>query len=310
MTARPARGGAFRPVDKVIITLQSVAIRDETTPWGWVMPPAWLTAVAWAYLSICFACAGVISYDIAVSRRRQPMGVMNAVYPITALYFGPLALAFYWRWARAGRRPAAAPAPVSRQPVPRPAMAPAGDGMHAHGGQHAGDGMAGGHEADRVGDPPSSHTRGKPRWAVMATEVSHCGSGCVLGDVISEFVIFALALTIAGTALWAEYIGDYILALVLGIVFQYFAIAPMRGLGLKAGLRAAAKADVISLTAFEVGLFGWMAVMTFVLFPAPHELMPNVAAFWLLMQIGMIIGFATSWPANVWLVRRGIKVPM
>ena len=44
--------------------------------------------------------------------------------------------------------------------------------------------------------------------------------------------------------------------------------------------------------------------------PAPHQLMPDRAAFWLLMQIGMIIGFATSWPANVWLVKRGIKVPM
>jgi hypothetical protein len=230
------------------------------------MAPTWLTTVGWVYLSICFACAGAIGYDIAVNRRRQPMGVMNAVYPITALYFGPLALAFYWRWARAAR-PAPAPAP-------------------------------------RQGKP------GKPRWAVMATEVSHCGSGCVLGDVISEFVIFALALTIAGTALWAEYIGDYILALALGIVFQYFAIAPMRGLGVRDGLRAAAKADVISLTAFEVGLFGWMAVMAFVLFPAPHQLMPNSAAFWFLMQIGMIIGFATSWPANVWLVNRGIKVPM
>jgi hypothetical protein len=272
------------------------------------MPPAWLTAVAWAYLSVCFACAGVIGYDIAVGRRWQPMGVMNAVYPITALYFGPLALAFYWRWARAGRRLRAAPAPVSRPAALRPAMAPAG--MRAHDGQHAGDSAAGGHGADRTGHPPSSGKQGKPRWAVMATEVSHCGSGCVLGDVISEFVIFALALTIAGTALWAEYLGDYILALVLGIMFQYFAIAPMRGLGVRDGLRAAAKADVISLTAFEIGLFGWMAVMTFVLFPAPHQLMPDTAAFWLLMQIGMIIGFATSWPANVWLLRRGIKVPM
>ncbi len=71
-----------------------------------------------------------------------------------------------------------------------------------------------------------------------------------------------------------------------------------------------AKADFVSLTCFEIGLFGWMAVMTFVLFPAPNELMPGSAAFWLLMQAGMIIGFATSWPANVWLVRRGIKIPM
>jgi len=66
----------------------------------------------------------------------------------------------------------------------------------------------------------------------------------------------------------------------------------------------------LSLTAFEIGLFGWMAIMTFVLFPAPHELMPNSAAFWLLMQAGMIVGFFTSWPANVWLIKRGIKVPM
>jgi hypothetical protein len=101
-----------------------------------------------------------------------------------------------------------------------------------------------------------------------------------------------------------------VLALAFGIVFQYFAIAPMRGLGLKDGLKASAKADFISLTFFEVGLFGWMAIFMFVLFPAPHQLMPNSAAYWLLMQIGMVIGHATSWPANVWLVSHGIKIPM
>lgn len=220
------------------------------------MAPGWLTALAWTYLAVCFCCAAIVSYDIGIRKRRQPMGVMNFVFPITALYFGPLALWFYWRWGRAG--------------------------------------------ADQE----------KPWWATMATEVSHCGAGCALGDVISEFLIFALALTIAGTTLWAEYAGDYILALAFGIVFQYFAVAPMRGLGLADGLVAATKADFISLTAFEVGLFGWMAVMAFVLFPSPHQLMPSSAAFWLLMQVGMMIGFATSWPANAWLVKRGIKVPM
>jgi hypothetical protein len=223
--------------------------------------PGWLTVLAAVYLAVCLACTGAIAGDIFPGHRRQAMGVMNAVYPITALYFGPLALAFYWRWARAGAGPA--------EPGTR-----------------------------------------RPWWVMMATEVSHCGAGCVLGDVISEFAIFWLALTVAGQAWPAEYIGDYIFALAFGIVFQYFAIAPMRGLGLADGLRAAAKADFISLTFFEIGLFGWMAVMTFVLFPAPNELMPGSAVFWLLMQAGMIIGFATSWPANVWLVRRGIKIPM
>ena len=64
------------------------------------MAPAWLTGVAWVYLAVCFICAGIIAYDIAFNHRRQSMGVMNFVFPITALYFGPFALALYWRWER------------------------------------------------------------------------------------------------------------------------------------------------------------------------------------------------------------------
>jgi hypothetical protein len=238
------------------------------------MAPTWLTTVAWFYLGVCFVCAAAVTYDIFFNRRRQPMGVMDAVYPITALYFGPFALALYGRWARSPARPAA--------PHMTGATAPR-DNMHAH---------------------------AKPRWVSMAIEVSHCGAGCTLGDLIAEWLIFALAPTVAGSTLFAEYLGDYTFALALGILFQYFAIAPMRGLGLKDGLIAAAKADFISLSCFEIGLFGWMALMAFVYFPAPHQLMPSSAAYWFLMQIGMIVGFFTSWPANVWLVNRGIKVPM
>jgi hypothetical protein len=115
---------------------------------------------------------------------------------------------------------------------------------------------------------------------------------------------------LAGRTLFAEYIGDYTLALAFGIVFQYFAIAPIRGLGLSDGLKAAARADFFSLTFFELGLFGWMALMAFVFVPAPHHLTPNSVAYWFLMQVGMIAGFATSCPANVWLVNRGIKGPI
>jgi hypothetical protein len=274
------------------------------------MAPIWLTAIAWVYLSVCFCCAGIIAYDIVVNHRRQPMGVMNFVFPITALYFGPFAVALYWRWARAAARAAMGPMSMRMAPAGRTAVTSAGDGMQVPGGQHAQHGMARKDSSEGGAQPAPAGERGRPRWVTMAIEVSHCGAGCTLGDVISEFAVFGLGLTIAGTALLAEYVGDYVLALVFGIIFQYFAIAPMRGLGLKDGLTAAARADFISLTAFEIGLFGWMAIMMFVLFPAPHHLMPSSAAFWLLMQAGMIIGYCTSWPANVWLVKRGIKVPM
>ena len=84
----------------------------------------------------------------------------------------------------------------------------------------------------------------------------------------------------------------------------------MRGLRLrKGGLVAAAKPDVAALGAFEIGLFGWVALMRFVFFPGPHPY-PDSPAHRLLMQIGMLLGFATSWPANVWLILRGINEAM
>ena len=49
--------------------------------------------------------------------------------------------------------------------------------------------------------------------------------------------------------------------------------------------------------------------MQLVLFPVEH-LHPDHAAFWFLMQIGMILGFATSYPVNWWLIKKGIKEAM
>jgi hypothetical protein len=122
-------------------------------------------------------------------------------------------------------------------------------------------------------------------------------------------VLFAVGATIAGVALWPEYIGDFLLAFIFGIAFQYFAIVPMRQLGFCAGIIAALKSDTLSVITFEIGLFGWMALMFFVFFDHP-PLQPDHAAYWFLMQIGMILGFLTSYPANAWLITRGIKEAM
>jgi hypothetical protein len=93
------------------------------------MAPVWLTVVAWRYLPVCFCCAGIIACDIAFNHRRQPMGVMNFVFPITALYFGPFALALYWRWGRAAARTTMASMSRSRAAVSRAAVTSAGDGL-------------------------------------------------------------------------------------------------------------------------------------------------------------------------------------
>lgn len=74
-----------------------------------------------------------------------------------------------------------------------------------------------------------------------------------------HWIVFTVAIAIAGGALWPKYIIEYVLAFTLGIAFQYFSITPMRDLGVREGIIAALKADTLSLTAFEVRMFGWMA---------------------------------------------------
>ena len=111
------------------------------------MASVWLTAVAWLYLFVCFCCAAIIAYDIAFNRRRQPMGVMNFVFPITALYFGPFALALYWHWGRV-----------------------------MHGDQNAYHEMSGAARPHGADQPAPPDERARPWWVTMAIEVSHCRS--------------------------------------------------------------------------------------------------------------------------------------
>jgi hypothetical protein len=162
------------------------------------MAPVWLTAVAWLYLTVCFCCAAIIANDIAFNRRRQPMGVMNFVFPITALYLGPFALALYWRWGRVAARTTMASMSMSRAAVSRAAAVSAGEGMQMHGDHNASHEIVGAAGPLGADQPAPPGLRARPWWVRMAIEVSHCGSGCTLGDVIAEFSIFGLGLTIAG----------------------------------------------------------------------------------------------------------------
>ena len=62
--------------------------------------PGWLTAVSWIFVSLALLCAVAILYDVYGRGYRQRVRVMEAVWPITALYLGPLALPAYYRWGR------------------------------------------------------------------------------------------------------------------------------------------------------------------------------------------------------------------
>ncbi|WP_231746924.1 DUF4396 domain-containing protein [Lentibacillus sp. JNUCC-1] len=150
-------------------------------------------------------------------------------------------------------------------------------------------------------------TRGFGSKVFMST--SHCSAGCTFGDAVGVPIVAITRLTIFGMTLFAHYVVEFILAYLFGILFQFFAVYPMnKKNGKIATLKNAIKADTLSLIAFEIGMFGWMAIVHFLLFTEPPK--PNEATYWFMMQIAMILGFLTSYPANWWLVRRGIKEAM
>lgn len=214
------------------------------------------------------AAALVVTIDLVVGHR-QKMAIMNVVWPLTALWAGPFGLWAYFRYGRAGEK--------------RAAMA-----------------------AKRAGEDPPNQTQ--PFAVLVGKGTTHCGSGCTLGDVTAELVMLLVPLSIFGHRLFGAWVYDFVLAFAFGIAFQYFTIKPMKHLSRGEGLKQAFKADALSLVAWQLGMYGWMAVATFALFH--HELPKSSPMFWFMMQIAMACGFVTAYPVNWWLLRRGVKEKM
>lgn len=149
---------------------------------------------------------------------------------------------------------------------------------------------------------------------------SHCGAGCTLGDIVAEGIALVLPSlaswfgygTLFSTQMFALWIPDFLLAFLFGIAFQYWSIVPMRHLSPGDGLKAAIKADILSISAWQVGMYGGMALIQFLWFKRQFGGLATAdqPEFWFAMQIAMLAGFCTSYPMNWLLVRTGVKEAM
>lgn len=244
------------------------------------MIPAWLHVLSIAFLALGVLCAAVIATDLV--RHPQHMWIMDVVWPVTAL-FGTVWIV--WQYFTYGR--------LAEDRRAKAAM-------------------------DRGEEMPSKTQTPFP--VMVSNGALHCGSGCTLGDIVAEWLAFLLpAIAIAfgfqslfQDKIFAVWIVDYLFAYAFGIVFQYFTIAPMRNLGFAQGIWAAIKADTLSLTAWQVGMYGFMAFAYFYLFGSllGAKLEVDTVEFWFMMQIAMICGFLTAYPVNWWLISAGLKEKM
>ncbi|MFC4016609.1 DUF4396 domain-containing protein [Micromonospora sp. GCM10011542] len=62
--------------------------------------PMWLVMLSWAVLFVGLASTAVVVVDQFVLGYRQPVKVMEMVWPVNALYLGPAAVLGYRKWGR------------------------------------------------------------------------------------------------------------------------------------------------------------------------------------------------------------------
>lgn len=250
------------------------------------MIPEWLHILSIFSLMAGLICAGMVAAD--EKNDPQHMWIMNVVWPIVSLFAPVIAMVFYFKYGKMTAR------------------------SHPKNMMKTNPGMKKGEAMSSMADTPY--------WVKVAKAASHCGSGCTVGDIIAEWLIFFVPTiavwfgykSIFADQIFAVWIADFILAFAIGVVFQYFTIKPMRDITVARGTYEAVKADALSLTSWQVGMYGFMAFAHFVIFGrilgVPLEV--NSAEFWFMMQIAMLCGFATAYPVNWWLVKVGIKEAM
>lgn len=291
------------------------------------------------YIAAIFVLGGIASAAIiAVDQRScpQPMRIMRSVWVLTGLWASFFGLWAYYAFGRPHRctldergmqntemggtedrmKPEAGTQPMSgsrshgmEMPAARMHAMHGAETMPATGEM---EGMAGMNMAGMAKMPGMAgmNMPPRPRWQSVVLSTLHCGAGCMLADVIGEWFLFFVPIAIGGSLLAGSWVLDYVLALVFGIGFQYAAIRSMEPATPRSQIvRRAAKADILSLTAWQAGMYGWMAVVIFALrdgTPLPR----TSFTFWFMMQIAMAFGFLVALPVNVLLIRSGIKKGM
>ena len=219
--------------------------------------PGWVEPLATVFVALAVLTAIAVAYDVFGRGYRQPVRSMDAVWVLSALWLGPLALALY---ARTGR--------------PRSAKWQA---------EHRTDAELGPSAAAASGGLPG-------------------GAASLVGHVIGVPVVLAAGWSLFGVDMFAMIAVIAVLAIAMLFAFEYSAAARRQVGATTAG--AALLVATVTVLAFDLGMGGWMLLLHYT------EVMPPLLSmsFLFLMQIGIVLGFLTGYPAVALLLERGTKV--
>lgn len=140
-----------------------------------------------------------------------------------------------------------------------------------------------------------------PLWKQGVGSTIHCVAGDATGIILAAIVTATL-----GLPMWIDLIVEYLVGFSFGLfIFQSLFMKSMMGGTYWQNVRKSFLPEFISMNFMMAGMG---PVMSFLMMGRDMRAMePTELLFWGVMSLGVIAGFTLAYPANVWMVKRGLK---
>ena len=155
--------------------------------------------------------------------------------------------------------------------------------------------------ADKEPAPGTHEDFTRPLWKQGVGSTIHCVAGDATGIIVAA-VITALL----GLPMWLDLILEYLAGFAFGLfIFQALFMQRIMGGRYLQNVRKSFMPEFISMNAMMAGMAPTMTLL--MMGRDMRAMQPTEPLFWVVMSIGVTIGYAAAYPVNVWLVSAGLK---
>ena len=155
--------------------------------------------------------------------------------------------------------------------------------------------------SDKEPSPGTHEEFVRPLWKQGVGSTVHCIAGDATG------IIAAAAITaVLGLPMWIDFIIEYLAGFAFGLfIFQSLFMKDMLGGNYFKAVRSTFMPEWLSMNMMAAGMFPTMALL--MMGRDMRAMEPTEPLFWAVMSVGVIVGFTTAYPVNVWMVARNMK---
>jgi FtsP/CotA-like multicopper oxidase with cupredoxin domain len=149
---------------------------------------------------------------------------------------------------------------------------------------------------------PGEHERfTSPLWKQGVGSTIHCVAGDATGIILAAAVTALL-----GLPMWIDLIVEYVVGFSFGLfIFQSLFMKEMMSGTYWENVRKSVMPEFISMNTMMAGMAPTMSLL--MMGRDMRAMDPLELVFWGVMSLGVMVGFTTAYPFNVWMVKKKLK---